>query len=127
MASRASTRVLILSRALVHLVLTIGRRHKPLAPKRILVAHHLLLGDTLMLTPLIAKLRAVYPAADIVMALPETYAALYATRPYGVRAIGWSPGAPSSSPLWREAAFELAYVPGDNRVSWLALALGARW
>ena len=38
----------------------IGRRRPP-APARILVLHHLLLGDTLMLTALLAKLRARHP------------------------------------------------------------------
>jgi ADP-heptose:LPS heptosyltransferase len=104
-----------------------ARRSRPLDPERILVAHHLLLGDTLMLTALIAKLRERHPEADIVMALPEAYAPLYARAPYGVRAIGWSPRDPSASPLWRDRGFDLAIVPGDNRLSWLALALDARW
>ena len=80
-----------------------------------------------MLTPLVAKLRARHPAADIVMAVPEAYAPLYARAPYGLRAIGWDPRRPHASPLWRERGFDLALVPGDNRMSWLALALGARW
>ena len=92
-----------------------------------MIAHHLLLGDTLMLTPLIAKLRGRYPAADIVLALPQAYRALYAKFPYGVRAMGWDPREPAASGLWAEPGFDLAYVPGDNRFSWLALALGSRW
>jgi ADP-heptose:LPS heptosyltransferase len=104
-----------------------GRRSHPIDPERILIAHHLLLGDTLMLTPLIAKLREHHPAAELVMALPEAYEPLYARAPYGVRAIGWDPRRPRASPLWCERGFDLALVPGDNRFSWLALALGARW
>jgi hypothetical protein len=61
------------------------------------------------------------------MALPEVHAPLYARAPYGLRAIGWSPRDPAASPLWRERGFDLALVPGDNRFSWLALALDARW
>ena len=38
-----------------------SRRVEPIEPRRILIAHHLLLGDTLMLTPLLAKLRASHP------------------------------------------------------------------
>jgi ADP-heptose:LPS heptosyltransferase len=104
-----------------------GRRARPVDPQRILIAHHLLLGDTLMLTALVAKLRERHPAADIVMALPEAFAPLYAGAPYGLRAIGWRPRDPAGSPLWRERGFDLAVIPGDNRMSWLALALGARW
>jgi ADP-heptose:LPS heptosyltransferase len=104
-----------------------SRRSRPVDPRRILIAHHLLLGDTLMLTPLVAKLRERHRAADLVMALPEAYAPLYTGAPYGLRAIGWDPRRPAASPLWREHGFDLALVPGDNRFSWLALALGARW
>jgi ADP-heptose:LPS heptosyltransferase len=104
-----------------------GERRPPTEPRRILIAHHLLLGDTLMLTPLVAKLRERYRSADLVMALPEAYAPLYAAAPYGLRAIGWDPRRPARSPLWRERSFDLALVPGDNRYAWLALALGARW
>ena len=125
--SRAAGRARVVVRALGQCVASVGRR-RPLAdPQRILIAHHLLLGDTLMLTPLLAKLRARFPGADVVMALPEAYAPLYAGAPYGVRAIGWDPRAPAASALWRERGFDLALVPGDNRFSWLALALGSRW
>src|SRR5258706_7112554 len=61
------------------------------------------------------------------MALPEAYASLYASAPYDLRAIGWDPRSPADSALWREQRFDLALVPGDNRFSWLALALDARW
>lgn len=101
-------------------------RRAPRDPRRILVAHHLLLGDTLMLTPLLAKLRARHPAAEIVMTVAEALLPLYATRPFGVRAIGWNPGALSPS-LFAEAPFDLAFVPGDNRYAWLAAAMRARW
>ena len=125
--SRFAGRARVVARALWSRTRSGGRRSRPLDPERILIAHHLLLGDTLMLTGLIAKLRERHPEADIVMALPEAYAPLYAGAPYGVRAIGWSPRDPAASPLWRDKGFDLAIVPGDNRLSWLALALDARW
>jgi hypothetical protein len=36
-------------------------RRRPAMPRRILVLHRLLLGDTLMVTALLAKLRARFP------------------------------------------------------------------
>jgi ADP-heptose:LPS heptosyltransferase len=125
--SRFPGRARVVIRALVSRVVHGGHRSRSPEPRRILIAHHLLLGDTLMLTALVAKLRERHPAADLVMALPDAYAPLYARSPYGVRAIGWSPRDPAASPLWRERGFDLALVPGDNRFSWLALALDARW
>ena len=61
-----------------------GARRRPDAPQRILVLHHLLLGDTLMVTALLAKLRERHPGAAIVMTVPGAIAPLYAGRPYGV-------------------------------------------
>jgi ADP-heptose:LPS heptosyltransferase len=101
-------------------------RRAPAAPQRILVAHHLLLGDTLMLTPLLKKLRQRHPRADIAMTVPRAYAGLYATRPYGVRALPWDPRHPSPH-LFDETPFDVAFVPGDNRYAWLAAAMRARW
>ena len=124
-STRFAGRARVVARALRHRI--VARRRKARLPQRILVVHHLLLGDTLMLTALLAKLREQHPAADIVMGLPEAYASLYAKRPYGVRAIGWNVRAPQSSKLWLERGFDLALVPGDNRFSWLAMALDARW
>jgi ADP-heptose:LPS heptosyltransferase len=125
--SRFFGRARVLARAATARLRSAGRRQPPSAPRRILIAHHLLLGDTLMLTALVAKLRGRYPRAELVMAMPEAYAALYAEVPYGLRAIGWDPRRPANSPLWRERGFDLALVPGDNRFAWLALALDARW
>ena len=124
---RFAGRARVVLRALGRRTTTVGRRRPPQDPRRILIAHHLLLGDTLMLTPLLAKLRERYPRADVIMALPEPFAPLYASAPYGVRAVGWNPRVPAASAIWREAGFDLALVPGDNRFSWLALALGSRW
>src|SRR6266704_80589 len=125
--SRFAGRARVVARALVSRAMHGGRRSPPRNPERVLLAHHLLLGDTLMLTALVAKLRERHPAAELLMALPDAYAPLYAQSPYGLRAIGWDPRNPAASPLWRERGFDLALVPGDNRFSWLALALDAGW
>jgi ADP-heptose:LPS heptosyltransferase len=102
------------------------RRARPSAPQRVLIAHHLLLGDTLMLTPLLAKLSALHPGADIAMTVPRAFVPLYATHPYRVRALPWDPRHANAA-LFAEAPFDLAIVPGDNRFSWLAAAMRARW
>ena len=124
---RLAGRAQVVARALIRRIAVPARRRAPESPRRILVVHHLLLGDTLMLTPLLAKLRARFPEAEILMALPDAFAPLYSGRPYGVRALGWNPREPAVSAVWREPGFDLAFVPGDNRFSWLALALGSRW
>ena len=121
-SSRMGGRAQVVSRAL----LLRHRAHEAVpVPQRILIAHHLLLGDTLMLTPLLKKLRTRYPHADIAMTVPTAFAPIYATMPYGVRALPFDPRQ-SASALYAEAPFDLALVPGDNRYAWLAAAMRAR-
>jgi len=122
-SSRFAGRATAVARAL-----TLRRRARamPVDPRRILVAHHLLLGDTLMLTPLLKKLRTLHPAADIAMTVPKAIAPLYAMQPYGVRALPFDPR-DAASHLYGEQPFDVAFVPGDNRYAWLAAAMRARW
>ncbi len=128
MSSRLRGRIETIARAGRARLATLGDRRPPAQPKRILVAHHLLLGDTLMLTPLLAKIRQRWPESDLAMTAPSAFLPLYSARPYGVRALAFEPrDRASQRALWRESGFDLALVPGDNRFSWLAAAMDARW
>jgi ADP-heptose:LPS heptosyltransferase len=122
-ASRLSGRAHVVARALL---LRRKQRAAPADPRRILIAHHLLLGDTLMLTALLKKLRTRHPRADIAMTVPRAIAPLYEAKPYGVRPLPFDPRQPAGA-LFAEAPFDVAYVPGDNRYAWLASAMRARW
>lgn len=127
-SSRVASRLRILPRALARRFLRVQRRQRPVSPRSILIAHHLLLGDTLMLTPLLAKLRERHPDARIVLAVPRAIAPLYVGRPYGVEPAVFEPREPASLDAFLSSGgFDLAFVPGDNRHSWLAAAAGARW
>ncbi|MBC7803154.1 MAG: glycosyltransferase family 9 protein, partial [Candidatus Parcubacteria bacterium] len=118
----------VLPRALARRFLRMQRRQRPAAPRRVLVAQHLLTGDVLMLTPLLAKLRQRHPDADIAITARRAVAPLFSGRPYGVRALLYEPREPATlKALFEEPGFDLAFVPGDNRYSWLAAAAGARW
>ncbi len=125
--SRLATRARVIPRAFANCFL--GRTGPPEGPvKRVLIAHHLLLGDTLMLSPLIAKLRAIHPLAEIDLLTQPAFAGLYSGRPWGVRALPWAPSdTPSLQSIFAASHYDLAFVPGDNRYSWLARAAGARW
>jgi len=125
---RLAGRLRVLPRALAKRFLRAQQRQRPAAPRRILVAHHLLAGDVLMLTPLLAKLREQYPDANIALAVRRSVAPLYSGRPYGVRTLVYEPrDAATLDVFFAEPGFDLALVPGDNRYSWLAAAAGARW
>lgn len=123
--SRAPMRAVAVALALARWGL---RRTRVASPRRILVLHHLLLGDTLMVTGLLSKLRTQHPQAAITMTVPRAYAPLYAGRPYGVLAHAFDPRDIATLwPLLRAPRFDLVLLPADNRWSWLARALGGRW
>lgn len=129
MSTRFPVRLHIVALASWQSLLTLGRRHPPRIVRRVLVTHHpQMLGDTLLLTPLLAKLRACYPEAEIVLTASPAAAVLYQKRPYGVTALAYEPRDHGSlRALLRRGGFDLAIVPGDNRYGWLARALRAAW
>ena len=103
------------------------KRRAPIAPRRILVAHHLLPGDVFMLAPLLAKLRLRHPQAAISMTVRRSLAPVFSGRPYGVEPLVYDPRDASTLDALLSGSFDLALVPGDNRYSWLAAAARARW
>src|SRR5258708_6507284 len=128
MNSRWPIRILCAGLTLWYARFGLVRRRPSAVPRRILVAHNLLLGDTIMLAPLLKKLRTRFPAAEIVMTCKTAFLPLFATRPYDVRAMPFDPRDTGSFfALFRERGFDLALLPADNRFSWLARALDSRW
>jgi ADP-heptose:LPS heptosyltransferase len=127
MPSRLSSRLEVVPRGVLKRLLS-GRRRRPVDPRRILVVHQLLLGDTLMLTPMLARLRRRHPEAEIVMTVSRGQLPLYAPRPYGVVTLAYDSRDPGSAKQLLELdPFDLALVPGDNRYAMLASALGSAW
>lgn len=103
-------------------------RARPQHVEKVLVAHNLLLGDTLMLTPLLAALRARYPKAQLVMTCSPAFLPLYEGHPYGIDVVAFNPRDPASLTRLREQGpYDLALVPAESRHGWLARAAGARW
>ncbi len=103
-------------------------RKQPKQIKRVLIAHHLLLGDTIMLTPLLAKAREQFPQAEITLLTPKAVTGLYEKCPYGVLAKPYDPrDIKTLKKLLQNPGYDLAFIPGDNRYSWLAYALGSKW
>ncbi len=125
--SRLYGRVRVIARAIPQLVLKVLRR-RPTAVSSILIAHHLLLGDTLLLTPLIAKLRERYPHGRIALTCPKAIVPLFAGRPYGVEPLPFDPrDADSVRAVLNSGPYDLGIVAGENRFAWLAIAAGCRW
>lgn len=127
---RAQTRFVILKMLLKRFFKEVRRtRSRPKDPECILILHHLLLGDTLMLTALCARLREVYPKAEIILTVPPVTSKLYSHSPYGIKVEAFNPhdvqtllNLKKKYPL-----IDMAFIPGDNRFSLAARALGAKW
>lgn len=107
----------------------LARRASPHRVNRILVSlYYEGLGDVILLTPLIANLRKLYPGASIVLTIPPAYAPLYAKHPYGLTAIPYDRRDPTTFFALKDSGpYDLAVVPFENRQAWLARAAGARW
>lgn len=125
--SRFSARFLTICLALARRM----RRRRPSEQypvRRLLVAHYLLLGDTILLAPLLAKLASSYPEAERILLARPAVVPLFEGRPWGFRALPYDPRDFSTLlPLLQSGPFDLACVLGDNRYAWLARAIGARW
>ncbi|HLX22032.1 MAG TPA: glycosyltransferase family 9 protein [Usitatibacter sp.] len=124
MGERTATRALAVTHAIAR---SLERRKEREGTPRFLVAHNLLLGDTLMLTPLLAKLRANHPQSEITLLAAPGTVPLYEHGPYRVRALAFKPSdSATTRALLDEDPFHVAFVIGDNRYSWLAAAMRAR-
>lgn len=123
--SRFWSRLRVVAHALPHCLF--GRR-RPENPQRILIAHHLLLGDTIMLAGLYKKLRRDHPTAQIDSLVPKAWLPIFAGQPYGVRGLAYDPRAvDGQKSLISAGPYDWALVPADNRWAWIARAMGARW
>lgn len=101
---------------------------RPADPRKVLVLHELLLGDTLMLAPLLAALRVRYPVAKIFVTSPPAYAGLFSEKPYGATVLPYSERQPDALEALAPARdCDIAFLPGDNRHAIAARAIGARW
>ena len=104
------------------------RLKKSQNPKRILIAHYLLLGDTLLLAPLMKRICERYPNSEKFILVRPAFTPLYKMEPYDFKALPYNPK--SFLDYWhafQQGSYDLTFVVGDNRYSWLARALRSRW
>jgi ADP-heptose:LPS heptosyltransferase len=126
--SRGPQRIRALFGALANAVASPRLPARPADPSRILVLHELLLGDTLMLAPLLAALRLKYPGAEIFFTAKPAYAGLFDGRPYRARALPFSEADKNAQAALSPARnCDLVILPGDNRHAVLARSIGAKW
>ena len=123
--SRLGVRLHTIARALAST--TRPRRAAGTPVRRILVAHYLLLGDTILLAPLLKALAGRHPDAERVVLARPAVAPLFATRPYGASVLPFDRrDSASQRAVIDSGPYDLAIVPDDNRYAWLARAAGAR-
>ena len=97
-------------------------------PKKILIAHDLLLGDTLLLAPLMKRIHEKYPNAQKFILAKPIFIPLYTNTPYGFKTLSYNPKSfLGLSRIFCKGPYDLTFIAGDNRYSWLARAVGSRW
>lgn len=127
MSARALNRMRSLGRAALSSIRP-APRARPGNPRSILVLHELLLGDTMMLAALFARLRARHPQAQIFVTVRPEVMPLFSGRPYGVQAVAYTERDPNAFDSLKEAKkADLALIPGENRDALTARAIGAGW
>lgn len=123
---RLAVRIVILAIALLNRAFR--RPVRPTNPRRILIAHYLLLGDTILLAPLMKKISQIYPESERVILCREGFTELFAGYPYGFTALAINRRNPNSLlNILSSGPYDLVFVLGDNRYAWLAKASGAAW
>lgn len=127
MSVRTRNRMKSLGRAALT-ALRPAARSRPQQPRSILVLHELLLGDTLMLAALFARLRALHPESRIFTTVKPEIFPLFSGRPYGVAPLAYSERSPDAFDSLRKAKdADLVIVPGENRDALTARGIGAGW
>src|SRR6185436_10087833 len=126
--ARGATRLRALAGAMAKAVGTSRLATRPANPAKVLVLHELLLGDTLMLAPLLAALRHRYPDAEILVTAHPAFAGLFSGRPYGAQVLPFSEHEPNAlAALAPAEGCDIAILPGENRHAVTARAIGAKW
>jgi ADP-heptose:LPS heptosyltransferase len=123
---RGLIRLIIIFLALVQSLLF--WKNKKIEPKKILIAHNLLLGDTLLLAPLMKRVQEKYPNAKKFILTKSTFLPFFKNAPYGFNALSFNPKSfLDLIKIFFAGPYDQAFVIGDNRYSWLARALGSCW
>ena len=91
-------------------------------PKKILIAHDLLLGDTLLLAPLMKRIHEKYPNAQKYVLAKPTFVPLFGNIPYGFKVLSFNSKSFLTSPFFFVVANAEASVEFfDNSKASLAL------
>lgn len=128
MSSRLPSRIFLLFISILQLWQFVFPRKKISNPKIIWVFHQLHLGDTIMLTGLLAKLRMHHPKAEIFMIGPPNFVQLYKEKPYKINYIPYNTRQVYSLiSLFKLPRADWAIIPAENRYGWLIFSLRAKW
>ena len=103
-------------------------KNKKRVPKKILIAHNLLLGDTLLLAPLMKRISEKFPKSKKYILARPAFVPFFKNLPYGFNCLSFDTKSLFDLlSIFLKGPFDQTFVIGDNRYSWLAKALGSRW
>lgn len=119
-------RLIVITAALTRKVFS--HRSKTDSPKRIILVHRFLLGDTILMAPLMKRISEVFPQTIKLVLCTRSQLPLFEGHPYDFKPVPYDPKRfEDLKALWKLGKFDIAYVLGDNRYSWLAMALRSKW
>jgi ADP-heptose:LPS heptosyltransferase len=98
---------------------------KNIQPKKILICHQLLIGDVMMLFPMIARIRKNHPQAKIYLMSDSIMKDFLSLNPYDCEVVeydGKSTG--HFFALLRRGFFDVVVIPVENKLSYLSVAIG---
>ena len=96
--------------------------------RRVIVPTQALFGDCVLLVPFIEQLIRRYPSAHITVAMRDTMAEFFRSRFPSITVVVWHERSfKTVLELLVLRDFDLAYIPWDERMNWVAKALGCRW
>jgi len=123
---RASIQLIVILLAAIQKIFFSKKKNS--SPRSIVIFHYLLLGDTLLLAPLMKRIHEKHPHAKKFVLARPSFIPLFENEPYGFKPLPYNPK--SFLDLWRifnNGPYDKAYIIGDNRYSWLAKAVRAKW
>lgn len=94
-------------------------------PKKILICHRLLIGDVMMLFPMIARLRKNHPQAKIYLMSDSVMKEFLSFNPYDCEVIEYDGKHISHFfSLLRRGFFDVVIIPAENKLAYLSVAVG---
>ena len=124
---RTLSRLFALTIGLTYLFSRLLQKKADVEKSKILVLNQLLVGDNLLLIPLLRKIALLHPESKITLAIPDSSCSLFGPCPYVSTIIPWNEKSASSTlRLLLTGPYRAAYSPYEFKMPIYAFGCGAK-